>query len=111
MGALCVRELSTIADDRLQQIVAFQNHLQYHGRGGLRDFINIGVPMISNGCGLYISNFSKFDLHDADFGTGRPELVRFSQPPIPGMCFAYPQDSGEDVTLVVTMSSSDSARL
>mmetsp|Transcript_86115 Transcript_86115/g.251974 ORF Transcript_86115/g.251974 Transcript_86115/m.251974 type:complete len:534 (+) Transcript_86115:27-1628(+) len=111
--ALCVRELSTLSTDGLEQIVAFQNHLQYGDSQnmGLDKFVNVEAPMISNGCGLYISNFCKFDLYDVDFGAGRPELVRFQQPPIPGMCFAYPEESGKDVTLVVSMSRWDSSRL
>jgi len=110
--ALCVRELSTISVDALQQIIAYQNHLQYgQDHRGLGQFVNIGAPMISNGCGLYVSNFAKFDLYDTDFGMGRPEFVRMSQPPIPGMSFVYSQESGTDLTVVVTMSRKDSARL
>jgi len=78
---------------------------------GVESFVNIRTPVIAHGSGFYISNFTKFDLYNADFGAGHPELVRFPIAPIPGMCMAYPAPHGSDICCVFSMYEEDSARL
>lgn len=124
--ALLVRELGMVCPEALENLNSYFNHVQYSGgagavafekkkkkAGGLDGFINIEAPNIENGCGFRISNFSKFDVYSADFGTGRPEIARFAQAPLPGYGFAYndPDPESKDVTVVVSMAQLDSNRL
>lgn len=117
--ALVVRELGNVSAEEVEQLIVRKNQIQ-HGDGGegqegesdIDRLINVSGNTPDGGCGLYISNFSKFDVYDTDFGNGRPEIVRFPHPPIPGFCYVYPSAEGNsDLKVVVTVFEKDSRRL
>lgn len=117
--ALIVRELGNVSAEEVEHLIVRKNQIQHgdgsQGEQGSSDIdrlINLSANANDGGCGVFISNFSKFDLYDVDFGDGRPDVVRFPHPPLPGFCYAYNSaDGGSDINVVVTVFEEDSKRL